>query len=229
MIVVTKPSTKKTSLAAAAYETISRNIISLAYEPGEHLEEKQLMETLAIGRTPIREALLRLTSEKMVEALPNKGIMVKEITIQDTKAMFEAMKILELGIADLAAGKNLDTLVQEMAAANQKVEKAIAAMSVLDIVEANHQFHMLFARCSRNEYLIQGIAHVRNQAKRLSYLSYANMIESEKPLKAHYDAVVNEHHTMIDCLTARKTEQLKNTIAGHIKSFQQRIVGFMTS
>ena len=216
-------------MAVTAYETIIRKIISMEYNPGEHLEEKQLMEELDIGRTPIREALLRLTSENMVEAHPNKGIIVREITIQDTKAMFEAMKILELGVADLAVKKNLTLLVARMVSVNADVKSAIESMSVFDIVEANHRFHMLFAQCSHNEYLIRGLNHVRNQAKRLSYLSYANMIDTEIPLKIHYDAVIDEHNDIIAFLKEKNREQLKRTIAEHIKSFQQRIILFMTS
>ena len=50
----------KQPLAAIAYETIVRKIICLEYQPSQHLEESQLVEDLGIGRTPIREALVRL-------------------------------------------------------------------------------------------------------------------------------------------------------------------------
>lgn len=229
MSAISKSNNKKRSLAVTAYETIIRKIISMEYASGEHLEEKQLMEELGIGRTPIREALLRLVSENMVESHPNKGIIVKGITVQDTKAMFEAMKILELGVADLVLKKNLNSLIEKMISVNEEVKTAIESMSVYDIVEANHRFHILFAQCSHNEYLIRGLNNVRNQAKRLSYLSYANMIDTEIPLKSHYDAVIEEHNSIITFLREKNIEQLKLTITKHIKIFQQRIILFMTS
>ena len=52
----------KKSLVATAYEKIYRKIISLEYEPGQRLEENQLVKQLGIGRTPIREALLNLSA-----------------------------------------------------------------------------------------------------------------------------------------------------------------------
>ena len=60
----------KQPMAVMAYETILKKIICLEYEPNQHLEESILVEDLGIGRTPIREALVRLQGEKMVESHP---------------------------------------------------------------------------------------------------------------------------------------------------------------
>ncbi len=58
-----KSSPSRQSLGAIAYEKIYKKIISLEYKPGENLEEKELMKHLGLGRTPVREALLRLSAE----------------------------------------------------------------------------------------------------------------------------------------------------------------------
>ena len=71
----------KQPLAVTAYETIVRKIICLEYPPGQYLEENQLVEELGIGRTPVREALVRLQSENMIESQPNKGVVVRPIRI----------------------------------------------------------------------------------------------------------------------------------------------------
>jgi len=84
-------------LALQAYEIIHDKIITMALKPGEHVDEKALVEELGIGRTPVREALLKLASEHLVESRPNKGFIVKPLTLQDVKAMFEALNIIETG------------------------------------------------------------------------------------------------------------------------------------
>jgi len=76
----------KKTLSATAYEKIYRKIISLEYEPGQRLEENQLVKQLGIGRTPIREALLSMSADMMVESQLNKGFVVSPITLQKTKA-----------------------------------------------------------------------------------------------------------------------------------------------
>lgn len=219
----------KQPLAVTAYETIVRKIICLEYQPSQHLEENQLVEDLGIGRTPIREALVRLHGEKMVESHPKRGVIVRPITLQNTKAMFESMQIIELGMVDVVITKDCSTYIKKMEAAHAEVEKAIAASDVFDLVEANHEFHMNFAKCSQNEFLIRAAGDVRSEAKRLSYLSYNNIIDPGKPLESHYMSVFKEHEQMIQCLIDKNGARLKELIEKHIQTFRQRIVVFMTS
>ncbi len=216
-------------LAMAAYDEIFRKIISIEYQPGQRLEEGQLVEQLGIGRTPIREALLRLAGEKLVESQPGRGFIVRPITLQNTKAAFEAMKILELGVAELAVRQDPTPFLPPMTAANEQVQAAIGSMDVLGLVEANHVFHMQFAQCSYNEYLIREVGEVRSEAKRLAYLSYANEIDPDRSLKVHYRSVIKEHDVIIECLKQRNEALLKETIVEHIRAFQQRIILYMTS
>jgi len=111
----------KKTLGAVAYEKIYRKIISLEYEPGQRLEENQLVKQLGIGRTPIREALLNLSSDMMVESQPNKGFVVSPLTLQKTKAAFSALKILELGVASLAVAQDVTHYLLQMEIANQSL------------------------------------------------------------------------------------------------------------
>ena len=84
------PQDTKQPLAVTAYQLIYRNIMTLKYEPGQRLEEKQLVEQLGIGRTPIREALMHLSADFMVESQHNKGFIVRPITLQNTSSVHRA-------------------------------------------------------------------------------------------------------------------------------------------
>ena len=219
----------KQPLAVTAYETIVKKIICLEYAPSQHLEEGQLMDDLGIGRTPIREALVRLQGENMVESHPNKGVIVRPITLQNTKAMFESMHIFEFGVVDIAINKDCSTLIKKMQKSNEAVKKAILSNNMFRLVEANHDFHMNFARCSQNEFLIRGVEDVRTEAKRLSYLSYNTTIDPDRPLEVHYKSVVSEHEKMIQALAGRDKNRIKTLVKEHIDIFRERIILFMTS
>jgi DNA-binding GntR family transcriptional regulator len=216
-------------LAVTAYEEICRKIIILECKPGQILDEKQLMADLGLGRTPVREALLRLAGEGWVESRPNRGAVVPSITLQGTKAIFEAMKILEVGVAGLIVCQNTSALLQEMTAANAGVRSATEARDILGLVEANHAFHLCFAHASQNKYLIRSVNEVMNQAKRLAYLSYANEIVMERSLELHYVSVIREHEKIIESLKKRDEKKLKETIIQHINTFQQRIIHYMSA
>ena len=219
----------KRSLGVAAYEKIYQKIVSLDFEPGQRLEEKQLIEALGMGRTPIREALLRLVGNNMVESQPGRGYIVRPITLQNIKALFEMMKILETGVADLAVRQNTDPFLVKMEEASVAVKSAIENGNTLGLVDANHDFHQYYAQCSRNEYLVRGISQIRSEAKRLSYLSYVNEIDSGSPLNEHFDSVIHEHDKIMALLRDKDAKRLKETVLEHIKAFQSRIILFMST
>jgi DNA-binding GntR family transcriptional regulator len=216
------------SLAASAYNTIYRNIISLVFEPGQRLEENQLVEQLGIGRTPIREALLRLAADLLVESSPGKGYTVRPITIQDTKAAFDALLIMELGVAHLAVRQETSRILKMMESANKAVETAMKGMDVLELVEANGIFHGHYAACSRNLYLMQALKKVRCETNRLAYLSYGNEIELQRSLKEHYTSVVEQHQQIIELIRARDESGLRDVILAHIRIFKNRMIKYLT-
>jgi DNA-binding GntR family transcriptional regulator len=216
------------SLAASAYNTIYRNIISLVFEPGQRLEENQLVEQLGIGRTPIREALLRLAADLLVESSPGKGYTVRPITIQDTKAAFDALLIMELGVAQLAVRQETSRILTMMESANEAVETAMKGMDVLELVEANGIFHGHYAACSRNLYLMQALKKVRCETNRLAYLSYGNEIELQRSLKEHYTSVVEQHQQIIELIRARDESGLRDVILAHIRIFKNRMIKYLT-
>jgi len=228
-----EPSKKNTNnkkpLGVAAYEKIYRKIISLKYQPGQRLEENHLVKELGIGRTPIREALLNLSADMMVESQPNKGFVVSPITLQKTKAAFAALKILELGVASLAIQQDVTHYLSQMEIANQSLKDSMKKMDILRLVEFNRTFHSYFARCSNNEYLIQGLHKVRCETNRLAYLSYGNEIDPCNTLHDHYKSVISEHNDIIAYIKKRDETGLKETICRHIKTFQKRVIHYMAS
>ncbi len=215
------------SLGATAYETIYSKIISLQYQPGQHLEEAALVDELGIGRTPVREALQRLAADLLVESQPGKGFVVRPITLQNTKAAFAALQILELGVADLAVRQEKRLLLDTMREANLQVTEAVEQMDIYRLVEANSAFHDAYARCSDNIYLVQGLRKVRCETNRLAYLSFGNEIDPSRNLQEHYASVIDQHNGIIDAIHHRDAERLKALIVEHIGIFKSRIIHYL--
>ena len=215
------------SLGAVAYQAIYAKIISLAYAPGQHLEEAVLVDELGIGRTPIREALQRLAADLLVESPSGKGFVVRPLTLQNTRAAFTALNILELGVAPLAVRQRTSPLLDEMRAANARVAQAVGDMDIYRLVEANSAFHDAYARCSDNPYLVQGLLKVRCETNRLAYLSYGNEIDPGRTLQEHYASVIDQHNQIIDAMKSRDEAHLKTVIAGHIEIFKKRIIHYL--
>ncbi len=219
----------KQSLSTTAYREIYRRIITLEYEPGERLEESRLVAELDIGRTPVREALMSLASNLLVEAEPGKGFVVRSITLQSTRAAFAALSVLEQGIATLVIRGQNEATLAAMAEANQQMKEAVGRLDILGLVELNHRFHTEFARASRNIYLIEALERVRCETNRLAYLSYSTEIEPEEALQAHYGSVVDQHDEIIGAISERDENRLKTVLAQHSTTFKNRIISYLTT
>ena len=77
------------SQSSEAYRMIKEQIITLALSPGSLLDEAQLSEQLGIGRTPIREALIRLSLENLIIILPRRGTIVADLNASDLHKLYE--------------------------------------------------------------------------------------------------------------------------------------------
>ena len=104
----------KLPLNERAYQKINERITTLELRPGSQVDEGSLEELLSIGRTPIREALFRLTADGLVETVPKRGFFVKPITIDDVKSLFEAMIFSERSCAFLSARRVREIQIEEL-------------------------------------------------------------------------------------------------------------------
>ena len=86
---------KSASLKEQAYEAIRDAIISKTIRRGQIYSEKWFADNFRISRTPVREALLQLRSEGLIDVLPNRGVVVRNLTMEDAKNIFELRSAIE--------------------------------------------------------------------------------------------------------------------------------------
>jgi len=100
---LTSPSQGAPSLTEIAYRRLEEAIVTLSLRPGAVLTEAQMIDMVGVGRTPVREALIRLAQQRLVEVLPRKGVVVAGINAIDIMAALDAREVLERLIAAGAA------------------------------------------------------------------------------------------------------------------------------
>ena len=77
------PNYSRNDLTGQAYDLILKKIIDAEYEPGQKISEKKIEEDLQIGRTPVREALLQLRQESLINVIPQSGTYISKIDLKD--------------------------------------------------------------------------------------------------------------------------------------------------
>lgn len=218
---------KETSLMLQAYNLLQKKIVSLDLKPGERLNINELAREMSLGRTPIREAMLKLEAENLI--VIDKAIYVKHITLDDTKDLFEGLFVIERFAARLASQRITPEQLKEMKQVNQRIEDAIEKRNLLEMTFQNSNFHRLLAKASGNRYVSSILATMENEGQRLAYLSYSREMLSDPHLTKHFELVRQHHKNIISFLENKQTEKLEKQIVEHVKLFRDSIMGYLAS
>jgi DNA-binding GntR family transcriptional regulator len=151
------------SLADDAYALIRRRIIDCRLAPGQQVTEGQLVAELGIGKTPVREALLRLAQEGLVQPIRRSGYRVAPITLRDVRDLFGLRLILEPAAAERAVGRlDLGRLRDIQARYDACYLDDPAAAFVL-----NTAFHLAGAQAADNARLERTMAQLLSDSERM--------------------------------------------------------------
>jgi len=150
----TKSGGMRVSQTERAYDQIKRRILENDMAAGFQVLEQELAQMLDMSRTPVREALIRLAEEGMVEVRPRHGMRVLPVSADDMREIYEILTSLESTAAELAAARGVTDA--ELAELKQAVTDMDAALEQDDLrkwAEADEKFHMLLVKFSNNERL----------------------------------------------------------------------------
>lgn len=156
------------SLAEQAYRLLEEQLVTLKLPPGELIAEKDLMDKAGIGRTPVREAIQRLSTQGLLQVLPRKGLMVTPVRRSDLTQIIEARRVLERLMVVKAA---------ERASPDQRQALRLLATHLETTGDGLEAFFrldqrlddLLEASCN-NRYLVRALAAMHSQCRRLWYL-----------------------------------------------------------
>ena len=217
-----KKSDLKLSLNEKAYRRIKDRIISLQLAPGAQIDESGLAQELDMGRTPIREAILRLVGEGLVESLPGRGHSVKTVSLNDVKALFEALLIAERAASFLAAQRISPQEISQLKEVNQDLKEAMARRDYLAVTRLNSRLHRIVYQAARNPYLFSSLNFIQGLSQRLAYLCFMNQGDARE-LDAHNQLVSRDHDRFIELLENGDGTALVELVTRHVDLFHRRV------
>jgi DNA-binding GntR family transcriptional regulator len=196
------------SLADQAYHAIRGLIVSLELAPGAVIDERQLVERLAIGRTPVREALRRLAQERLVEVYPRRGMFVTGVDVRELARLSEVREVLEPEAARLAAERATDADRRELGALLVELDTAGGELMALD-----ERIHRAVYRAAHNDLL---------EATLEQYYVLALRIWSMALDRAHdLGEAVEEHRALVEAIRSGDAERAADTMRAHVRNFEQ--------
>ena len=173
------------ALPDRVYSVLKYRILTCVLTPGQRLNEKDLADELRVSRTPLREALNRLTQENLLARTPYRGFAVLPVTEADIRNLCELRLILEseaaARAAERASPEEIDLLVQYQTLKYVPGDRDTYA----DYLNANSLFHRQLARASHNDRLEAMVMSVLDELQRPLYLGLDVGLDAEGATREH--------------------------------------------
>jgi len=211
------PERKRGSGVKVVYEMLRDEILDLKLAPGTHIDEVQLAERFGMSRTPIREALVRLAGEGLVETLPNRSAMVATIDVLNLHTFYDAITLMYRVTTRLAAQYHRPEDLVTIRAHQADYAAAVAAQDALAMIAINRELHAAIAEAGRNPYFTNLTLRLLNEGRRILRLYYQSF---DDRLPREY---VDEHEAMIAAIAARDVPLCDQIASAHADQIVRQI------
>lgn len=178
---------------ARAYETLRRMILDNQMPPGAYMLHEELAARLGVSRTPVREALIRLEQDGLIEIKPRHGMRVVAISVDDMREIYRLLTVLEALAAQMVAERGLGPA--ELAQLDAAVGAMDAALAVDDLdawAAADTRFHGLlvsYAGSRRLEAMVSGMLDQSHRVRQLTLRLRPKPVDSNADHRALVDAI----------------------------------------
>jgi DNA-binding GntR family transcriptional regulator len=202
------PNISVVDLAAdRAYLAIRGLIVSLELPPGAVIDERELMQRLGLGRTPVREALRQLAQEQLVEVFPRRGMFVTGVDVRDLARISEVRAALEPEAARLAAERATDEERDELADLNGEIKRGA------DLMGLDERIHRAIYAAAHNHLLEKTLAEYYVLALRIWMIADGRAEELEDAVEAHRD--------LIQAILVGNGDRAAKSMRAHVENFEQ--------
>jgi DNA-binding GntR family transcriptional regulator len=196
------------SLGDQALRVIRARIISGAMRPGEIYALGATAAELGVSVTPVREAILELARERLVEQARNRGFRVREMSERELDEIVEFRRIIEVTAVRLVAERKLLTSVSDLQELAKATEKFAAAGDWVGFLDSDRDFHLGIIAHLDNERLLQTTGSLRDQSR----LYGLDRVAGTDSLMQS----THEHGTLLDAIVAGQAEDAARIMDRHL-------------
>lgn len=157
---------KATNLKQQIHDAILDDIISGAYSPNSVLHEKKLMAQYEVSRAPIREALVQLCSEGVLDNVPKKGYLITTLSAEDIKNIISFRQALECSFLQSCSALITAEAIEQLEELLSHTRSAQNIHSALEHWKNNIDFHLLLFSFYKNPFAYSKLQEALNSQTR---------------------------------------------------------------
>lgn len=207
--------------AERVFEALRADIVAGTYPPGERLRTEALAERYGTSRTPVREALMLLEGDGLVEIEPRRGAVVRTFDGPDLVDLYEVRAILEARAAHLAAQRidasKLDTL--EAACVRAEAVTGADGEGLEALISANEEFHATVIAAAGSPRLQEALRAVAGIPRPFKAIFWKDAEERARSLQAHREVVAG--------LRAGSAERAESAMRLHVLNARDYLIEVM--
>jgi DNA-binding GntR family transcriptional regulator len=202
-------------LADRAYAELRDRILTLRIPPGAAIDEDALSRELEMGRTPVREAIKRLSLENLVTVFPRRGTFASEINITDLAHISDVRRQLESHAAYRAAERITQLQRQELNGLLEQLAGCQGSDDLEQLMALDARIHRFIHRCAGNPFMEETLSRYFNLSLRIWHLVIDRL--------PHLFVRVHEHDDLLRAIAAGDAERAREILAQHVETFEREI------
>jgi DNA-binding GntR family transcriptional regulator len=211
---------KRQRLVDDAVQTLREAILNGRMAAGARLRQTDLADQLQISRTPIREALVRLRQEGLVELLPGGGVQVKVLDLDEAVELYDLREVLDGLAARLAAQRAEPKTITALEKALTRQAECVEKKSAAQWFPAHVAFHEEIVKAAANRHLARQSAVVRLSIRHFHPL----LLRTERRLENAYA----EHRAIYDAIRTHDADAAERLARAHIANAKDIVLKSMT-
>jgi DNA-binding GntR family transcriptional regulator len=176
------------------YRSLRDRIVTGGLPPGARLVELELAQQFDSSRTPVREALKRLSAEGLVSIDPARGMVVREIDPAEAEDIYVIREVIDGLAGRLAAPRVTDDDVTKLRVLMDTQRECVSDGDWLEMTRANRRYHEVIYRASGSRHLMDIAGNLHDLVRTFSLRCFANPERGQ--------LVIDEHERIAQCLAA---------------------------
>ena len=198
------------------YEVIKNSIIFCELEQGQVVNEKGLMERFGFGRTPVREAIIRLSAEGLLKVLPQRGVVVREIDILDVGRLMEMRELIEVNYAKKSLKVIGEKEIDKIKNLLRKNEELAKGRDLKKYAISDQNLHLQLYRYLDDPLLMRMLNIIYDQVTRILYYINVKRVGT-------YQTTHSGHRHIVAALESMNEEKVVTAIRDHLMKAKELI------
>lgn len=221
------PAGKETG-SARVYAQLRSDILNVVLPPGMPLDENSLSERFGLSRSPIREALVRLSSEGLVQILANRSIVVAPLDFATMPQFLDALDLLQRVVTRSAARFRTEADLAEIrrlaAAYEEGAAESLRTRDARQMTETNYAFHMAIARAGKNAYYTNFYSRILDEGRRILHFHLGFMLLDPE---ISVERLASGHSEMVRAITEQDLDAAEAAAHEHANQFKGRFMQYL--